>query len=77
MSSIATPQSGYLQRPQPDELADIVSVMLDKGVIVDSFVRLTPIGTEVLTVDSRITSGSFDAYLRFAGAVDDFDIYGR
>jgi len=69
----ATP-SGYLERPRPSGLADVIEVILDKGLVIDAYVRVSLIGIEVLTIDARIVIASVDTYLRFAEAVGRLDI---
>jgi gas vesicle structural protein len=67
--------SGYLQRaPSPSGLADVVSVILDKGIVIDAYVRVSLIGIELLVVDARIVIASVDTYLRFAEAVNRLDL---
>jgi gas vesicle structural protein len=65
---------GYLQRPRPSGLADVIDVILDKVLVVDAFVRVSLAGIELLTVDARIVIASVDTYLRFAHAVGRLDI---
>jgi gas vesicle structural protein len=72
--SIATTPRGYIERPRPSGLADVVEVILDKGLVIDAFVRVSLIGIEVLTIDARIVIASVDTYLRFAEAVNRLDI---
>jgi hypothetical protein len=69
----ATPR-GYLERPRPSGLADVIDVILDKGLVVDAYVRVSLIGIEILTIDARIVIASVDTYLRFAEAVGRMDI---
>jgi hypothetical protein len=69
----ATPR-GYLERPRPSGLADVIDVILDKGLVVDAYVRVSLIGIEILTIDARIVVASVDTYLRFAEAVGRLDI---
>jgi hypothetical protein len=69
----ATPR-GYLERPRPSGLADVVDVILDKGIVIDAYVRVALIGIEILTIDARIVIASVDTYLRFAEAVNRMDI---
>ena len=67
--------SNYLQRaPSPSGLADVLDVILDKGLVIDAFVRVSVIGIEVLTIDARIVIASVDTYLRFAEAVSRLDL---
>jgi gas vesicle structural protein len=61
--------SGYLERPKPSGLADVIEVILDKGLVIDAYVRVSLIGIEILTIDARIVIASVDTYLRFAEAV--------
>jgi uncharacterized membrane protein YgcG len=69
----ATPR-GYLERPRPSGLADVIDVILDKGLVIDAYVRVSLIGIEILTIDARIVIASVDTYLRFAQAVNRLDI---
>jgi hypothetical protein len=61
--------SGYLERPKPSGLADVIDIILDKGLVIDAYVRVSLIGIEILTIDARIVIASVDTYLRFAEAV--------
>src|SRR3954470_1743250 len=66
--------SGYLERPRPSGLADVIEIILDKGIVIDAYVRVSLIGIEILTIDARIVIASVDTYLRFAEAVNRLDI---
>jgi hypothetical protein len=67
--------SNYLQRaPSPSGLADVLNVILDKGIVIDAFVRISVIGIELITIDARIVIASVDTYLRFAEAVNRLDL---
>jgi gas vesicle structural protein len=57
-----------------NSLADVVDLILDKGLVIDAFVRVSVIGIEVLTIDARIVIASVDTYLRFAEAVNRLDL---
>jgi hypothetical protein len=63
------PGGGYMERPRPSGLADVIDIVLDKGLVVDAYVRVALLGIELLTVDARIVIASVDTYLRFADAV--------
>jgi gas vesicle structural protein len=69
----ATPR-GYLERPRPSGLADVIDVILDKGLVIDAYIRVSLIGIEILTIDARIVIASVDTYLRFAEAVGRLDL---
>ena len=60
---------GYMERPRPSGLADVIDIILDKGLVIDAYVRVSLIGIEILTIDARIVIASVDTYLRFAEAV--------
>jgi hypothetical protein len=74
--AVATQATGtYLQRaPRPSGLADVVDLILDKGLVIDAYVRVAVIGIEILTIDARIVIASVDTYLRFAEAVNRLDL---
>ena len=44
----------YLERPAPSRLADVVELILDKGLVVDAYVRISLVGIEFLTLDARL-----------------------
>jgi gas vesicle structural protein len=58
----------------PSGLADVVELILDKGLVIDAFVRISVIGIELITIDARIVVASVDTYLRFAEAVNRLDL---
>ncbi len=65
----------YLQRaPRPSGLADVVDLILDKGLVIDAYVRVAVVGIELITIDARIVIASVDTYLRFAEAVNRLDL---
>src|ERR671927_1104134 len=67
--------SNYLQRaPSPSGLADVVDLILDKGLVIDAYVRIAAVGIELVTIDARIVIASVDTYLRFAEAVNRLDL---
>jgi hypothetical protein len=65
---------GYLARPAPSGLADVIEIILDKGIVIDAYVRVSVVGIELLTIDARIVIASVDTYLRFAEATNRLDI---
>jgi hypothetical protein len=78
--TVATSQrrgGGYLERPAPSGLADVVEVILDKGIVIDAYVRVSLVGIELLTIDARIVIASVDTYLRFAEATNRLDLYEK
>jgi gas vesicle structural protein len=67
-------QSAVSRAPRPSGLADVVELILDKGLVIDAFVRVSVVGIELLTIDARIVVASVDTYLRFAEAVNRLDL---
>src|SRR5690349_10862798 len=55
-------------------LADVVELVLDKGLVIDAFVRVSLVGIEILTIDVRVVVASVDTYLRFAEAANRLDL---
>jgi len=68
---------GYLNRPSPSSLADVVEIILDKGIVIDAYIRVSLVGIELLTIDARIVIASVDTYLRFAEATNRLDLYEK
>ena len=65
---------GYLARPAPSGLADVIEIILDKGIVIDAYVRVSLLGIELLSVDARVVVASVDTYLRFAEATNRLDL---
>src|SRR4051795_10648697 len=65
---------GYLERPAPSGLADVVEMILDKGLVIDAYVRVSLVGIELITIDARVVIASVDTYLRFASATNRLDL---
>ena len=55
-------------------MADVVDLILDKGLVIDAYVRVAVIGIELITIDARIVIASVDTYLRFAEQVNRLDL---
>jgi len=66
-----------VQRASSGTLAEVVELILDKGLVIDAFVRVSLVGIELLTVDARVVVASVDTYLRFAEATNRLDLYGK
>ena len=67
--------AGYITRaPRSSGLADVLEILLDRGLVIDAFVRVSLVGIELLTVDLRVVIASVDTYLRFAEAVNRLDL---
>ena len=75
--TLQRPGGAYVQRSSSGGLYEVIDVILDKGLVIDVFLRVSLVGIELLTVDARIVIASVDTYLRFAEAVNRLDIQGR
>src|SRR5919108_5365810 len=72
--AVAARSNRYVQGPSPSGLADVLDLILDKGLVIDIYLRVSLVGIELLTVDARIVVASVDTYLRFAEAVGRLNI---
>lgn len=52
----------------------MLEILLDRGLVIDAYVRVSLLGIELLTVDLRVVIASVDTYLRFAEAVNRLDL---
>jgi gas vesicle structural protein len=50
-------------------LAEVIDRILDKGIVIDAFARVSVVGIEILTVEARVVIASVDTWLRYAEAV--------
>ncbi|WP_030104104.1 gas vesicle structural protein GvpA, partial [Actinoalloteichus caeruleus] len=55
-------------------LYDVLELILDRGLVIDAFVRVSLVGIELLTIDVRVVVASVDTYLRFAEACNRLDL---
>jgi hypothetical protein len=74
MTTAVQPAGGTAGGPSSSSLADVIDTILDKGLVIDAYVRVSLVGIEVLTIDARVVIASVDTYLRFAEAVNRLDI---
>ena len=63
--------------PNSSGLYDVLDLILDKGIVIDAFVRVSLVGIELLTVDLRVVIASVDTYLRYAEGVERLQVYTR
>jgi gas vesicle structural protein len=74
VTTAVQPGGGGSAQPSPSGLADVIDTILDKGLVIDAYVRVSLVGIELVTIDARIVIASVDTYLRFAEAVNRLDI---
>ena len=68
---------GRVERSQLGDLAQVVELILDKGLVIDVFVKISLVGIELVTIDARIVVASVDTYLRFAEATNRLDLHQK
>jgi hypothetical protein len=72
--SIVPSVGSDLTGPSGGTMSDVVGLILDKGLVIDVYVRVSLVGIEVLTIDARVVVASVDTYLRFAEAANRLDL---
>lgn len=72
--TMVTQSGGLTRAPRPSSLADVLDLILDKGLVLDAYVRVSALGIELLTIDARIVIASVDTYLHYAEAVNRLDL---
>ncbi len=55
--------------PSGSSLIDVLDRVLDKGIVIDAWVRVSLVGIDLVTVEARIVVASIDTYLRYSEAV--------
>ncbi|HWB70802.1 MAG TPA: gas vesicle protein GvpJ [Egibacteraceae bacterium] len=65
------------RKPASGTLAEVIDIILDKGLVIDAYVRVSLVGIELLTVDARVVVASVDTYLHFAEAANRLDLRGQ
>lgn len=58
-----------MARPHASNLAEILDRILDKGIVVDIWTRVSLIGLELVTVEARVVAASVDTFLHYAQAM--------
>ena len=54
---------------ESSSLTEVIDRILDKGIVIDAFVRVSLVGIEIITVEARVVIASVDTWLRYAEAV--------
>lgn len=57
------------RHPGGTSLIDVLDRILDKGIVIDAWVRISLVGIDLITVEARIVVASIDTYLRYAEAI--------
>ena len=74
MTAMTTMTQQPSRSPRSGSLYDVLELILDKGLVIDIYVRVGLVGIELLTIDARIVVASVDTYLHFAEAVNRLDL---
>ncbi|RKN09365.1 gas vesicle protein GvpJ [Streptomyces radicis] len=61
-------------QPRTGTLYDVIDIILDRGMVIDVFLRVSLVGIEIVKVDIRIVIASVDTYLRFAEVCNRIDL---
>jgi gas vesicle structural protein len=56
---------------QTASVTDVLDHVLDKGIVIDAWVRVSLVGIDLLTIEARIIVASIDTYLKHAGSLSD------
>jgi hypothetical protein len=55
--------------PGGTSLIDVLDRVLDKGIVIDAWVRVSLVGIDLITVEARVVVASIDTYLKYSEAV--------
>lgn len=55
--------------PGGSSLIDVLDRVLDKGIVIDAYVRVSLVGIDLVTVEARVVVASIDTYLKYSEAV--------
>jgi gas vesicle structural protein len=76
MSVARQPVGSISRRPASGTLAEVIDIILDKGLVLDAYVRISLVGIELITIEARVVIASVDTYLHFAEATNRLDLRG-
>lgn len=77
---VSVPRSGNIQRSGGNSgggLVEILDRILDKGIVIDAWVRVSLVGIELLTIEARVVVASVDTYLKYAEAIGATELAAR
>ncbi|MET7986139.1 MULTISPECIES: gas vesicle structural protein GvpA [unclassified Streptomyces] len=74
MSVVPQSGGGLARSGGSGNLYDVLELILDRGLVIDVFIRVSLVGIEILKIDIRIVVASVDTYLRFAEACNRLDL---
>src|SRR4051812_29401140 len=77
VQTLARRDSQVRRAPNSAGLYDVLDLILDKGIVIDAFVRVSLVGIELVTIDLRVVIASVDTYLRYAEGAERLQLYNR
>jgi hypothetical protein len=60
---------GLTKSVDSTNLAEVIDRILDKGIVIDAFIRISLVGIELITIEARIVIASVETFLKYASAV--------
>jgi len=63
-----------MARPESSSLAEVLDRILDKGIVIDVWARVSVVGIEILTVEARVVAASVDTFLHYAQAISQIEM---
>ena len=57
------------RQPGGTSLIDVLDRVLDKGIVIDAWIRVSLVGIDLITVEARVVGASIDTYLKYSEAV--------
>lgn len=63
-----------MARPQSSSLAEVLDRILDKGIVIDVWARISVVGIEILTVEARVVAASVDTFLHYTQAISQIEM---
>src|SRR5437868_5956778 len=64
-----TSRAPVQRAPGGGSLAELLNIILDKGIVIDAWARVSVVGIEILTIEARVVVASVETYLRYAEAI--------
>jgi hypothetical protein len=62
------------ERPSSASLAEVVDRILDKGIVIDIWARVSVVGIEILTVEARVVAASVDTFLHYSKEISKLEM---
>lgn len=75
--TVSRQEGSRVSRVPQGDLAQVIDLILEKGLVIDVFVKISLVGIELVTIDARIVVASVDTYLRFAEATNRLDLHQK